>query len=141
MAVEGQTDLDLDDIEVKQPNGTEPNETGEEETKVEQKKCIALRAFCYACTHPCLTKYNPLPEDASLSQRFKYGFMCPPHGNLAKWTMFVFMFFVAWAVMISMTGAGGMPGGNFFSLTVMFFTCVFGGYFIVFLRLPPLLGK
>lgn len=110
-------------------------------TTENHQRCAKLRICCHSCTKPVRTKYNPLPDDAELMDRFKYWFMCPPHGKLARYMMFVLMFFIAWVVVISITGAAGMPGGNFFSLVILFFGCVVGGYLVVFIRLPPLLGK
>ena len=145
-----QTDLDmvdskmLDGIVTGEQDGVVNGEQVviEEEQEIESPpKCVGLRNSCHSCTKPLRTKYNPLPQEPSLCQRFKFGLLCPPHGNLAKYIMFVIMFFVGWAVLISVTGAGGMPGGNFFSICVLFFACVIGGYAVVFIRLPPLLGK
>ncbi|KAL4240467.1 Sodium/hydrogen exchanger 9B2 [Mactra antiquata] len=121
-------------------NGANGTSHVDEENTVKTRKCAKLRDCCHGCTKPVRTKYNPLLEDADLKDRFKYWFMCPPHGKLARYIMFVLMFFVAWIVAISVTGAAGMPGGSFFSLVILFFACVIGGYLVVFIRLPPLLG-
>ena len=104
-------------------------------------RCLGLRRACHSCTRPVRTKYNPLPREPTLGQRFKHGIMCPPHGNLSKYIFFIVLFLMAWAVLISLTGAGGLPRGNFFSLCVLFFACIVGGYLVAFIRLPPLLGK
>jgi hypothetical protein len=139
-----ETDLDVElkmmaDGSLSEQNNTANGTTAE--TSTQPKKCLALRAFCHSCTKPVRTKYNPLPHEATLGEKFCYTFMCPPHGRIAKYIMFVVMFFVSWAVMMSLTGSGGLPGGNFFSLVIMFFACVVGGYLVVYVKLPPLLGK
>ncbi|XP_060581305.1 sodium/hydrogen exchanger 9B2-like [Ruditapes philippinarum] len=138
-----ETDLDVElkmmaDGSLSEQNNTANGTTAE--TSEQSKKCLALRAFCHSCTKPVRTKYNPLPHEATLGEKFCYTFMCPPHGRIAKYIMFVVMFFVSWAVMMSLTGSGGLPGGNFFSLVIMFFACVVGGYLVVYVKLPPLLG-
>ena len=149
MSVE-QTDLDMSDGKITEKMIEEEeaiangNEVIIEEGQVIETPstcCVGLRLACHSCTKPARTKYNPLPEEPSCLQRFKFGLLCPPHGNLAKYIMFIVMFGVAWAVAISVTGAGGLPGGNFFSLCVLFFACVVGGYLVTFIKLPPLLGK
>ena len=106
-----------------------------------EPRCAALRHCCANTTRPFRTKYNPLPHEPSFGQQLKYNLLCPPHGKLARYLMFVLMFGVCWAVMISITGSQGLPGGNFFSLLILFFTCALGGYLVSFIRLPPLLGK
>lgn len=131
------------DLAEKVSNGVDGAVAADETQNIAEqpKKCACMHRCCQSCSRPFRTKYNPLPGEPTLGDRLKYGLLCPPHGNLAKYCMFVFMFFVAWAVLISMTGAQGLPGGNFFSLVVLFFTCVIGGYLVVFIRLPPLLGE
>ena len=129
------------DLDKMNPNTDEHLTPNSNESDEPARKCSGLRNALHSCTKPLRTKYNPLPDDAGLFQRFQYGLLCPPHGNLAKYLFFFFMFFVCWAVVISLTGNGGVPGGNFFSLTIMFFACVLGGYLVVFIKLPPLLGK
>ena len=149
MSVE-QTDLDMSHSDGKVLDGAVNGDqvTNGDQVVIEEDKdvetppkCAGLRKSCYSCTKPLRTKYNTLPQDATCCQRFKFALLCPPHGNLAKYFMFVVMFLVSWAVLISVTGSGGLPGGNFFSLCVLFFACVLGGYVVVFIRLPPLLGK
>ncbi|KAJ8318807.1 hypothetical protein KUTeg_003898 [Tegillarca granosa] len=104
------------------------------------KKCQKLRLFCHRLCKPVRTKYNPLPENASCLQRFKHALMCPPFGNLAGYINFFCLAAFIWMVLISVTEEGALPGGNFFSLFVLFFAAVSCGYLISFLRLPPLLG-
>lgn len=139
-----ETDLDMElkvtaDGTLAEENNT-ANGIAKEGAEEKPRKCLALRLACHNCTKPVQTKYNPLPGDATMGEKFKYTFMCPPHGRIAKYMMFIIMFFVSWAVLMSLTGSGGLPGGNFFSLVIMFFTCVVGGYLVVYIRLPPLLG-
>ncbi|XP_046367310.2 sodium/hydrogen exchanger 9B2-like isoform X1 [Haliotis rufescens] len=140
MFSEGSATMDQDgEVEV---------EISEELPKSEQpKKCLALRTCCHRTFKPIQTHYNPLPENATLGQRVKYFFMCPPHGKVGGFLVLLFMFGIWLAVLISLTGAEALPGGNLFALLVLFVTCWFGGYLvslvkniIPFLPLPPLLG-
>lgn len=136
-----QNDLEHDG---KVNNGVDGATAAEESHEVVHKprKCECLFRGCHSCTKPLRTKYHAVPqEDSSFAEQFKYALLCPPHGKLAKYIMFVVMFFVAWSVLISVTGTQGLPGGNFFSLVVLFFACIVGGYLVVFIRMPPLLGR
>lgn len=133
---------DLEDLKVNE-EGKGHGASGEANSTVaaaSPRRCLGLRRFCHNFTKPIRTKYNPLSDNAEPLETFKHGLMCPPHGLLARYLMFLVMIGVSFAVLISITGSGGLPGGNFFSLTVMFFGCVIGGYLVVFIRLPPLLG-
>ena len=129
------------DLESKGTNGVDGAVVTKDESQEQPKKCACVQRGCHSCSRPFRTKYNPLPDSPSWCDNLKYGLLCPPHGKLAKYCFFVLMFFVAWAVLISTTGAQGLPGGNFFSLVVLFFSCVVGGYLVVFVKLPPLLGE
>ena len=133
--------------------GTTANNVNTEEIIIEQGgevtstsrcsrcKCEWLARCWYSCTRPMRTKYHPLPSNPTRCQRFKYGIMCPPHGNLAKYILFILTFLMVWALLISLIGDEGLPGGNFFSLCVLFFACIVGGYLVSFMKLPPLLGE
>lgn len=105
------------------------------------RKCHGLRTFCHQLCLPCRTKHNPLPPDATLCQRFKFSFMCPPHGVMAQYLQFLFLCGITFAVLVAVFKDQALPGGNFFSLYVLFFGSILGGYLISFIKLPPLLGK
>ena len=136
---------DLDNAEDKAPDAVIEREQiiiiEHQEEETESTKCVELRKTCHSCTKPLRTKYNPLPQDATCCQRFRFALLCPVHGNMAKYIVFAMMFLVSWSVLLSITGDGGIVGGNFFSLCVLFFSCILGGYVVEFVRLPPLLGK
>ncbi|XP_060082239.1 sodium/hydrogen exchanger 9B2-like [Ylistrum balloti] len=104
------------------------------------RRCIGLRICCHKFSKPMRTKYHPLPENPSICQRLKYSFLCPPHGNIAWYMQFLILAGITWIVLVSLTHSEALPGGNFFSLFVLFYGAVVGGYLISFLRLPPLLG-
>ena len=116
-------------------------EEDEEDHKTTRRKCDSLRTCCHSFCLPCRTKYNLLPQNPNCWNRFKFAFLCPPHGVIANYLQFFFLCVICYAVLISVFKDYAMPGGNFFSLFVLFFGSVIGGYLISFLRLPPLLGK
>ena len=43
--------------------------------------------------------------------------------------------------MYALTHGEAMPGGNLYSLLILFIACAIGGYVISFIHLPPLLGN
>ncbi|KAK3087377.1 hypothetical protein FSP39_005190 [Pinctada imbricata] len=69
-----------------------------------------------------------------------YGIRLPPHGSLASYLQFAIICLQIWGILVALTQDQGLPGGNLFSLLVLFVACVFGGYVISFVNLPPLLG-
>ncbi|XP_060570321.1 sodium/hydrogen exchanger 9B2-like [Ruditapes philippinarum] len=103
-------------------------------------RCPQLQESCSACCIPCLTSHNPLPDNANIFQRIRYGLMLPPHGNLASYFQFAVVCLQVWIVLYTWTNTEALPGGNYFSLLVLFVCCAIGGYLISFVNLPPLLG-
>jgi len=67
--------------------------------------------------------------------------MLPPHGNLAFYIQFFVVMLQIWVVLYSLTHSEALPGGNFYSLLILFVCCAIGGYVVSFVNLPPLLGK
>ncbi len=106
--------------------------------KSRKKQCYAQ---CAAMVRPCMTRHNPIWDDASCWKKFKYGLMCPPHGHLAKCITLFLMTALLWGVLWSITGDEALPGGNLFSLYVLIICCVLGGFIVGLIHLPPLLGK
>lgn len=113
----------------------------EQNEPTSSRKCHGLRTFFHQLCMPCSTKYNPLPPEPSYYQRFKFTFMCPPHGIIAQYIQFLFLCGITFAVLVAVFKEQALPGGNFFSLYVLFFGSILGGYLISFIKLPPLLGK
>ncbi|XP_062598595.1 sodium/hydrogen exchanger 9B2-like [Saccostrea cucullata] len=64
----------------------------------------------------------------------------PPHGNCALYSMFCFICVSAWIILYSVSKEQSSPGGNLFSLLVLFAGAVIGGHIFSLIRLPPLLG-
>jgi hypothetical protein len=126
----------------KAANGDVVNHSQSDEDKITVKdKCEQLQENCRSCCMPCLTSQNQLPENANIFQKIKHGFMLPPHGNLASYVQFAVVCLQIWIVLYTLTHAEALPGGNLFSLLVLFVCCAVGGYLISFAHLPPLLGK
>ena len=107
-------------------------------------RCNCCRICCsklYACCKPCMTKYNPQPEDATRCQRFRHAFLCPPHGKFAKILTLILSLLLIWATCVSLLGPAALPGGNLFGIFVLFVMCSLGGQLVNVMRMPPLLGK
>ncbi|XP_052079843.1 sodium/hydrogen exchanger 9B2-like [Mytilus californianus] len=126
------------------PNGHEdevdiPNKK-DHESKKTPSKIDQIQDTCTTCCIPCLTSHNPLPENPSRGQRFKHAFMLPLHGNVATYLQFTVVCVQLWIIIYSLTHGQALPGGNLFSLLILFIGCAIGGYFISLIRLPPLLG-
>ncbi|XP_064619907.1 sodium/hydrogen exchanger 9B2-like [Lineus longissimus] len=102
--------------------------------------CKNCMQRCYHCCMPCMTKENPLPDNATRCDRIKYGFLCPPHGKLAKLMTLVLAVLLMYGTLWAITGKQALPGGNFFGLLVMLVLCLIGGALVEKIRLPPLLG-
>ncbi|KAL4217023.1 Sodium/hydrogen exchanger 9B2 [Mactra antiquata] len=106
----------------------------------EVDRCIKLEENCTKCCIPCLTSHNPLPENASCGEKLMDAFRLPPHGKIASYLQFFVVCLQIWIVLYTLTHQEALPGGNFYSLLILFVCCVIGGYFISFVNLPPLLG-
>lgn len=104
-------------------------------------RCLQLEEKCTQCCIPCLTSHNPLPENASFVEKVADAFRLPPHGSIASYLQFFVVCLQIWIVLYTLTHQEALPGGNFYSLLILFVFCVIGGYFISFINLPPLLGK
>ena len=103
--------------------------------------CSGLGSLIHSCTRPCMAESHPLPRDAPWWRRLLDNFLCPPHSRAGA-VIFIVIFAVAgWATLLSMTGDAALPGGNLFSLAVLFVACWCGGYIVGLMRLPPLLGE
>ncbi|CAG5128447.1 unnamed protein product [Candidula unifasciata] len=108
----------------------------EEESRV----CSRLKICFQSCTRPCLAKSHPLPYNAGCCRKFWDNFLCPPHSRMAAVIFIICFSASAWTALYSMTDKEALPGGNLFSLLVLFVACWCGGYLVGLVRLPPLLG-
>ncbi|XP_071828857.1 sodium/hydrogen exchanger 9B2-like [Apostichopus japonicus] len=107
----------------------------------EVRCCSDWRRTCSLGFRPWRTKYNSLPDDATLCQRIKYGTMCPPHGPLAVIFTWACLIFLLWAVLFSVLDDLALPGGHIFALYILVVASMAAGILVQKLfRLPPLLG-
>lgn len=125
------------EVEEKEENNLE---VSIEEEEPSSPKCAAVGVCFHNCSKPVSTKYHPLSEDPGKLERLRYAFMCPPHGNLAMYIQFFVLCAVTWVVLIALTKDQALPGGNIFSLVILFTAAVAGAYIFSLCRLPPLLG-
>ncbi len=129
--------LDRDEPEVMYKPPASPVPDQEEDNTF----CVGCRQSCQRSFRPILTKHNKLGQNPSFCQRFRYAFMCPPHGIVSRWLTLGLITFLVWAVLWSITGAETLPGGNLFGLYILIVCCFIGGWLIQKIHLPPLLGK
>lgn len=106
-------------------------------SKTKNSKMAALKQT----VRPCLRKANPLPENPTVCEKIKDMFLLPPHGIVGFILQITIICLQIWGILAAITGSEAMPGGNFFSLLVLFVLCVIGGRLISLANLPPLLGK
>lgn len=62
-------------------------------------------------------------------------------GRCAQYAQFCVICASVWIVLYSVSGEQSLPGGNLFSLLVLFAGAVAGGHVFSLIHLPPLLGK
>ncbi|XP_011416874.3 sodium/hydrogen exchanger 9B2 [Magallana gigas] len=105
-------------------------------SKTKNSKMAALKQT----VRPCLRKANPLPENPTVCDKIKDMFLLPPHGIVGFILQITIICLQIWGILAAITGSEAMPGGNFFSLLVLFVLCVIGGRLISLANLPPLLG-
>ena len=82
-----------------------------------------------------------LPLNASSAEKFKYKFLCPPHGKvgvLLTYTIFVLSFWGSCAAMFG--DIATPPNGTVFWLIILVILAMFCGWVFSLVRLPPLLG-
>ncbi|KAK8395971.1 hypothetical protein O3P69_005218 [Scylla paramamosain] len=105
-----------------------------------EEKEGTCRARCSICFHPCMRSRHPLLSNPTHLQRFKYALLCPPHGRVGKWLTGLLILCLVFGSLVSLLGDTALPGGNIFSLFILFLTAEAAGRAVEPLRLPPLLG-
>ena len=84
---------------------------------------------------------HELPHNASRAEKFKYTFLCPPHGKvgvLLTYTIFVLSFWGSCAAMFG--DIATPPNGTVFWLIILVILAMVCGWVFSLVRLPPLLG-
>nr|XP_045611562.1 sodium/hydrogen exchanger 9B2-like isoform X1 [Procambarus clarkii]XP_045611657.1 sodium/hydrogen exchanger 9B2-like isoform X1 [Procambarus clarkii]XP_045611740.1 sodium/hydrogen exchanger 9B2-like isoform X1 [Procambarus clarkii] len=99
------------------------------------------RLILCGCCKSFLRSHQELPEHPTVAEIIKYSFTCPPHGKVGDCLFWVVAGLALWCCLISITGDLALPGGNFFSLLVLYVTAMLAGKFTGFMGLPPLLGS
>ncbi|XP_070185808.1 sodium/hydrogen exchanger 9B2-like isoform X2 [Littorina saxatilis] len=110
------------------------------EPEAAPSRCDRCQESCIDCLKPILADYNPTPLNPDCLQRFKFAFCCPPHGKIGAAFFVVLVGAIWWGTLWALTDKEALPGGNLFSLFVLFFLCWCGGYIVNLVKLPPLLG-
>ncbi|XP_064107888.1 sodium/hydrogen exchanger 9B2-like [Macrobrachium nipponense] len=93
------------------------------------------------CCQVLMRKHYDLPENPTRTEALKYAFTCPPHGRVGDLLIWIIAGLAAWGCLISITGDKALPGGNFFSLIVLYIMAILGGEAVQLLGLPSLLGS
>ncbi|XP_062580508.1 sodium/hydrogen exchanger 9B2-like [Saccostrea cucullata] len=104
------------------------------------KSKISKRAAFKQMIRPCLREANPLPENPTIGDKIKDMLLLPPRGMVGFILQITIICLQIWGILAAITGSDALPGGNFFSLIVLFVFCVICGRLISFANLPPLLG-
>ncbi|KAK3869187.1 hypothetical protein Pcinc_025491 [Petrolisthes cinctipes] len=102
-----------------------------------QKGCVA---WCCSFLLPLSKNHNPLPPQPTLPQRLKYALLCPPHGRVGEVLVGVVLLGLVYGFFVAIMGDTARPGGNIFSLMVLFVVALVAGAAVTPLKLPPLLG-
>ncbi|XP_076457027.1 sodium/hydrogen exchanger 9B2-like [Babylonia areolata] len=106
----------------------------------EPTRCDRCQEGFISCLKPILLEFHPLPNNPNRQQKFVNTLYCPPHSRVGAFLFVVFIGFVWWGVLWAIVGDGALPGGNLFSLFLLFVFCWCGGYVMELISLPPLLG-
>ncbi|KAG0724532.1 Sodium/hydrogen exchanger 9B2 [Chionoecetes opilio] len=104
-------------------------------------KVKAEAGWCDACCRCCLRANQRLPDQPTVAQRLKYSLTCPPHGKVGDALLWLLIGTAIWGCLIAITGSLALPGGNLFSLSVLYVAAVLSGRASAALGMPPLLGS
>jgi len=92
------------------------------------------------CCGPLLQKNHPLGPNPSKMEKLKDSFLFPPHGAFGTCLTWGLISLLFWFTIYSVLGDTAAPGGNIFSIFVLFILCHLGGEIVATVKLPPLLG-
>ncbi|XP_045108402.1 sodium/hydrogen exchanger 9B2-like isoform X2 [Portunus trituberculatus] len=96
---------------------------------------------CDACCRCLLRSKHKLPEEPTMAQRIHYSLTCPPHGKVGDILLRLVIGTAVWGCLICITGRLALPGGNLFSLAVLYIAAVLSGRASAAVGMPPLLGS
>ncbi|XP_050686648.1 sodium/hydrogen exchanger 9B2-like isoform X2 [Eriocheir sinensis] len=96
---------------------------------------------CEGCCSCLLRANHKLPEHPTTAQHLKYSLTCPPHGKVGDTLLWVVMVLTAWGCLVCITGRQALPGGNLFSLAVLYVAAVLAARLASAVAMPPLLGS
>ena len=103
--------------------------------------CKCLRLLCTRVCRPLMRRHNPMPDKVSRCARLHQALLCPPRGVLSDVLSVILGAFFIWGVLWGLTRDEALPGGNIFSLLVLFVTCSTAGAGARKLGIPSILGK
>jgi len=92
------------------------------------------------CCGPLLQKNHPLGPNPSAMEKFTNSLYFPPSGTLGKTITWGLISVLTWCTLASVLGDTALPGGNIFSIFLLFVLCHTGGQIVSMVKLPPLLG-
>ena len=113
---------------------------GEKEDSEKSTWCDKTTVKCLKFFKPILLDSSTLPVNATWFQRFAHQFLCPPYGQVGAILFVCLLATLFYGVLWATVGNDSLPGGNLFSIFMLFVFCWCGGYLIDILHLPPLLG-
>lgn len=91
--------------------------------------------------HALLPSPKTTPDAGSLGSCSGESVPLVFRGRCAQYAQFCVICASVWIVLYSVSGEQSLPGGNLFSLLVLFAGAVAGGHVFSLIHLPPLLGK
>lgn len=108
-----------------------------------KKKSLAKKEFGRfdACCRCILRSNHKVSEHSTMKERIMYSFTCPPHGKVGDILLWLLIGIAVWGCFICITGKLALPGGNLFSLAVLYLAAVLSGRVSAALGMPPLLGS
>lgn len=99
------------------------------------------KSIVHKIVHALLPSPKTTPDAGSLGSCSGESVPLVFRGRCAQYAQFCVICASVWIVLYSVSGEQSFPGGNLFSLLVLFAGAVAGGHVFSLIHLPPLLGK
>lgn len=99
------------------------------------------KSIVHKIVHALLPSPKTTPDAGSLGSCSGESVPLVFRGRCAQYAQFCVICASVWIVLYSVSGEQSLPGGNLFSLLVLFAGAVVGGHVFSLIHLPPLLGK